>query len=113
MIAGAVVNFIIAMLVAGVVFGAINRMNGVTSHAIRCSILLLFISMLGQAFAIPLKQWDYWTDTLLYGAVASFVVASRRLPTEHGASVPHPKASAAAFAIIGATLVVAFVLGHL
>lgn len=107
--AGAIVNFIVAALVAGVIFAVINRMSAGTSHAVRCSILMLFAGMLGQLLAVPLKQWDYWTDTLLFGAIAAFVVASRRLPS----GTPPEHASAMAFAIMALTLILALILGHL
>lgn len=103
------INVAVAVIAAMVIFAAINRMSRDTVHAVRCSILMLFVAMLGQAIALPMRQWDAWTDTLLYGAVAAFVVASRRLPS----GLPTPHASAIAFAIMGATLAVAVLIGVL
>jgi hypothetical protein len=106
----AIINMVAAVLVAGLVFGALNRMDRHTIHAIRGAILMVFIAMLGQVFAPVMRQWDNgWTDTLLYGAVAAFVVASRRLPS----GLPPRHATVCAFVIMGATMVLVLWVGNL
>lgn len=109
MTAATIINAGLAAACAGVVFGCINRMHPATNHAVRGSVLLLFTGLLAQALAAPMSHWEGWADTLLYGAIAALVVATRRLPT----GIPAERTATITYSIIGGTLALATTLAYL
>lgn len=70
----------LAIAVALVMVGTLNKMNGVTDNPIRASVVLIFIGLLAQGLGIGMKQWDHYADTMLYSGIACLAISSRRCP---------------------------------
>ena len=73
-------NAALAIAVALVMVGTLNKMNGVTDNPIRTSVLIIFVGLLAQGLGVWMKQWDHYADTILYAGIATLAVASRRYP---------------------------------
>ncbi len=72
-------NACLAGLVALLAIGTFNKMNGTTNNAVRCAVLLLFGGFLGQAFGFWTHKWDFYLDTMVFGAAGAYLLACRRM----------------------------------
>ena len=73
-------NAALAIAVALIMVGTLNKMSGVTDNPIRTSVLLIFVGLLAQGLGVGMRQWDHYADTILYSGIASLTIASRRYP---------------------------------
>lgn len=91
------INAAIAAISAALVFRAINRMNGVTDHAMRFSFAVIGAGLAGEACVIALPEMASWNrtlaalndlmggwqdsiDTLLFGGLLAAFIGTRRVP---------------------------------
>jgi hypothetical protein len=75
------INAAIAAIGAALVFRAMNRMNGVTDHAMRFSFALIGAGLAGEAFSTLLPDaWQEGIDTLLFGGLLAAFLGTRRVP---------------------------------
>ena len=74
-----VLNGLLAAVGLVAVFGCLNAMNGATDLAIRLALVTLGAGLAGEAAASWLpERWQLVCDTVLFGGVVAFAVATRR-----------------------------------
>lgn len=75
------VNAGLCAITAALAFRAINRMNGITDHAMRFSFALIAAGLAGEALATWLPgAWQEGIDTLLFGGLLAAFLGTRRVP---------------------------------
>lgn len=73
-------NSFVAFVIALVAAASVKAMNGKTSHAVRCAIVVLFVGALAQSVGFWVKQWDHYCDTILYVGILALLIANLRSP---------------------------------
>jgi hypothetical protein len=75
------INAVFAATGALLAFRAINRMNGITDHAMRFSFVLIGVGLAGEVVSGLLPDaWQHGIDTLLFGGLLAAFIGTRRVP---------------------------------
>lgn len=107
--ATATLNAFIAFIAAGLAIGTLNRMNGKTSWSVRCAVILIFVSMLGQSLGYAAGAWDHYCDTLLFAGICAFLLACRRNPI----GIPYPWNEVGSYTASAIAVMIVFPFGWL
>lgn len=73
-------NAVLATFASFAAFGCLVQMTRKTNHAIRLSVFLITVALVGQALGVAKAEWATWLDTLLLGGIFAFLLGNRRLP---------------------------------
>jgi len=87
---------------------AVDRMDRDTAHAIRVAVVLVGIALLGQAMSVWFESWAPPFDTLLYGSIAAYLLACRRLDVGAPFDIPVPWTQRLSLAVSGLTFAAFF-----